>query len=457
MDTRSEKDMLGELEIPLQAYWGIHTERAVHNFQPTGRRCVPQLVHALAKVKLACCLANTELGCLDATVGQALGQACAEVAEGSWDEQFPLDALQGGAGTSQNMNMNEVLANRTLEILGHAKGVYEVVHPLDHANLHQSTNDVFPTALKVAGIYGFRQLSQVVAELQGAMQRREKAFAEVVKMGRTELQLAVPMTLGAEFGAFAEAFARDRWRTFKCEERLRQVNLGGTAVGTGLAAPRRYIFLVIEKLRETTGLGLCRGENAVDQTANADAFVEVMGILKALAANLIKICGDLRLLHMLGEIRLPAVQAGSSIMPGKVNPVILESVIQTAILAQSQEGVVTECASRGSLQINEFLPLLGHAFLSSLDMLGRAVGMLATHVDGIEAGPETCQRTVAAARTNITAFLPTIGYERAQALLDEFTRTGQEDFREFLAEQLGADLVATTLSPQNLTSLGYRD
>jgi aspartate ammonia-lyase len=457
MDTRLEKDMLGELAIPSQAYWGIHTERALHNFRPTGSRCVPQLVHALAQVKLACCQANTELGYLSTETGQVLAQACEEVAEGRWDEQFPLDALQGGAGTSLNMNMNEVLANRALEILGHPKGAYDVVHPLDHANLHQSTNDVFPTAIKVAGIYGFRELSRVVAELQGAMQRREKAFADVVKMGRTELQIAVPMTLGAEFGAFAEAFARDRWRTFKCEERLRQVNLGGTAVGTGLAAPRQYIFLVIEKLREITGLGVCRGENAVDQTANADAFVEVMGIAKALASDLLKICADLRLLHMLGEIRLPAVQAGSSIMPGKVNPVILESVMQTAMLVQSHEGVVTQCASHGSLQINEFLPLLGHTFLSSLDMLGNATGMLAKHVEGIEAGPETCLAAVATARTNITAFLPSIGYERAQALLDEFAATGRTDFRQFLVEELGNELVNQTLSAQNLTSLGYRD
>ena len=449
--------MLGEMQLPADAYWGIHTERALHNFPVTGLRCAPALVHALAQVKLACCQANSELGYLDARMAQALAQACAEVAEGRWDGQFPLDALQGGAGTSLNMNLNEVLANRALEILGQPKGSYDVVHPLDHVNLHQSTNDVFPTAVKIAGIYGCRELSRTVAKLQGAMQRQEKAFAPIVKMGRTERQLAVPMTLGAEFGAFAEAFARDRWRTFKCEERLRQVNLGGTAIGTGLAAPRRYIFLVIEKLREVTGLGVCRGENAVDQTANADAFVEVMGIVKALAVNLSKIGDDLRLLHMLGEIHLPAVQAGSSIMPGKVNPVILESVIQAAILAQSQEGVVSQCASRGTLQINEFLPLLAHAFLSSLTMLANAATMLANHVDGIQARADVCQRTVDTAPTNITAFLPAIGYEKAQALLAQFAQTGRDDFRQFLVEQLGADLVAATLNPQNLTSLGYRD
>jgi len=266
----------------------------------------------------------------------------------------------------------------------------------------------------------------------------------------------VPLTLGAEFGAFAEAFARDRWRTFKCEERLRVVNLGGTAIGTGLTAPRDYIFLVTDKLREVTGLGLSRGENLVDQTANADAFVEVTGIMKACAANLLKICGDLRLLHMNGKIKLPAVQAGSSIMPGKVNPVILESVMQIGIKVQANDFIVTECASRGSLQINEFMPLLASALLESMELLGAACGMLAGHAGGIEADEVECDRQFSQSLEIITAFLPSIGYERATELIEAFRKTGRTDFKTYLAYELGAESVEKTLSPQNLMALGHR-
>ncbi len=244
-----------------------------------------------------------------------------------------------------------------------------MVSPLDHVNLHQSTNDTFPTAIKVAGIIGLRRLSEAVARLQGAFQDKEKEFGLIVKIGRTELQEAVPITLGMEFSAFAEAISRDRWRIFKCEERLRVVNIGGTAVGTGLAAPRDYIFLVIEKLRDVTGLGLARGENLPGETANADPFVEISGILKAHASNLAKIANDLRLLNLLGEIKVPGLQAGSSIMPGKINPVIMEAAIQAAIKAMANDFIITEAASRGTLQLSEFLPVLADALLESLELL----------------------------------------------------------------------------------------
>ncbi|MBN2786157.1 MAG: hypothetical protein JXR25_15150, partial [Pontiellaceae bacterium] len=331
------------------------------------------------------------------------------------------------------------------------------VHPIEDVNLHQSTNDVYPTAVKVAAIYGLRALAEKVEALQGAFQRLEHKFASIPTIGRTELADAVPLTLGAEFGAFAEAFARDRWRTFKSEERLRVINLGGTAVGTGLTAPRSYIFLATDKLREVTGLGLSRAENLVDQTANADAFVEVSGIMKACAANLQKVCGDLRLLHMQRKIKLPAVQAGSSIMPGKVNPVILESVMQIGIKVQANDFIVTECASRGSLQINEFMPLLASALLESMELLSAAAGMLCSHAEKIEANEPECERQFNASVEIVTAFLPLIGYDRATELVSAFRDTGRTDFRAYLTEELGDDVVAKTLSPQNLMALGYRN
>jgi aspartate ammonia-lyase len=276
-------------------------------------------------------------------------------------------------------------------------------------------------------------------------------------MGRTELQEAVPMTLGGEFGAFAEAFARDRWRTFKCEERLRVVNLGGTAIGTGLAAPKRYIFLVIEKLREITGLGLSRGENMVDMTANADAFVEVSGILKAHASNLVKVANDLRLMNLLGEIKLPRLQAGSSAMPGKINPVILEAVSQAGLKVMAHDLLVTEAASRSTFQICEFMPLLAHALLGSIELLTRADEMFSGHVAGIKADPEKCQAYVDQAEGIVTAFVPHLGYDKVEEILKEFRATERKDLKKFLEERLGKEIIAETLSPQNLLSLGYKD
>ncbi len=309
----------------------------------------------------------------------------------------------------------------------------------------------------MAAILGLKALSETAAKLQGVFQQKEKDFSEIVKIGRTELQGAVPMTLGAEFAAFAEAFARDRWRTFKCEERLRVVNLGGTAIGTGLTAPQRYIFLVIEKLREITGLGLSASENRVDATANADPFVEVSGILKAHATNLIKIAGDLRLMNLLGEIALPQLQSGSSIMPGKINPVILEAVTQAGLKVISYDLLVTEAASRGTFQICEFMPLLAHALLESIELLTHVDQMFAAHVAGIKADPEKCQAYVDRSEGIITAFVPHLGYDKTGELLQAFKVSGLKNLRKFLEERLGKEIVAKTLSPQNLLSLGHKD
>ncbi len=368
-ETRIEKDQLGEMNIPKEAYYGIHTARAMDNFKISGRTVNSSLIKTIALVKKAAAETNHELKYLTDNKVKAIVTVCDEIIDGGLTGEFLVDALAGGAGTSVNMNLNEVIANRAIEILGGKKGEYSVVDPFKDVNLHQSTNDVYPTALKIACIYSLRTLSAKITALQGAFQRKEKEFAAIIKIGRTEMQEAVPITLGFEFSAFAEAVGRDRWRTFKSEERLRVVNLGGTAVGTGMGAPKSYIFQVIEKLRALSGLGISRNENVMDSTANTDSFVEVSGIMKAHAVNLIKIADDLRLLNLLGEIKLPEVQAGSSIMPGKINPVIAEAVIQTGLKVIANDGIVTAASTRGTLQINEFMPVIADAILETLDLL----------------------------------------------------------------------------------------
>ncbi|MHB9153952.1 MAG: aspartate ammonia-lyase [Spirochaetales bacterium] len=457
--TRTEHDFLGTIEFPLEVLWGIHTGRAIRNFPLSHRKVHPHLIQSYALVKKACCVTNRELGYLDDRRADAICTACEEIASGKFSDQFPLDSLQGGAGTSTNMNLNEVIANRANMILGLAPGTYsgDGVHPLDHVNLHQSTNDTYPTALKVCMIAMIRSLASAVEKLQGALQRKEQAFAHIVTVGRTELQPAVPMTLGSEFGSFAECISRDRWRAFKCEERLRVVNLGGTAVGTGLTAPRRYIFRVTDVLRTLTGYGLARAENLVDQTANADSLVEVSGILKAHAANLTKVARDLRFLSQAGEIILFPVQAGSSVMPGKVNPVILEAVIQAGLKVRMNDTLVGEAVAHGSLQINEYMPLIADTLTESLDLLQGANLMLANHVEKIEADRTECEKRFSSSPVIVTALLPFIGYEKAACLLAEFTQQSNLTIREFLAEKLGKDLVEQNLSPTALSALGYQD
>jgi len=326
-DVRIERDLLGEVAVPARSLHGAHTERALENFALAGEPVHPELARAFGTVKLACVRTNRALGAWarEDAKADAIERACHELAEGGLAAEIVVDRLQGGAGTSTSMNVNEVLANRALQLLGQPLGSYERVSPLDDVNLHQSTNDTFPTALRLAAITLLHRLEEQVVTLQEAFQQKEQQFAHVVKVGRTQYQDAVLTTLGREMGAYAEALNRDRWRIYKCEERLRVVNLGGTAIGTGFAAPRQYIFRVVDTLRELTGVGFARAENLIEATQNADVFVEVSGILKAHAVNLLKICGDLRLMSSgpeagLGEIRLPRRQAGSSICPARSTP-----------------------------------------------------------------------------------------------------------------------------------------
>ncbi|WP_457755649.1 aspartate ammonia-lyase [Thermodesulfatator indicus] len=461
---RLERDLLGEREVPAEAYWGIHSLRAMENFPLSPYRIHPRLIQALAMVKKACARANLELGYLSEKIGKAIISACDEIISGNLHQEIVVDPLQGGAGTSTNMNLNEVIANRAIELLGGQKGDYHLVHPLDHVNLHQSTNDVYPTAIKVAAIFLLRELEEVIAKLQATFQEKEKEFARVVKIGRTQLQDAVPMTLGAEFSAYAEALARDRWRVFKCEERLRVVNLGGTAIGTGLCAPRKYIFLVIEKLREETGLGLARAENMVDATQNMDPFVEVSGILKAHAVNLFKIASDLRLLSSgplagLKEIKLPEVQAGSSIMPGKVNPVICEAVNQVAIKVMANDFIITQVCQNGQLELNAFLPLLAHALLESLTLLINADRIFRDKcVLEVKANEGMCYYYAHHSWATVTALVPYIGYEAATEVAKEVKETGKSVREIVLAKGLmDEEKLDWVLSPEAMTSLGYKD
>ncbi|MCX6373254.1 MAG: lyase family protein, partial [Actinobacteria bacterium] len=371
------------------------------------------------------------------------------------------DALQGGAGTSTNMNVNEVIANRARVLLAQPLGSYDRVSALDDVNRHQSTNDTYPTALKLAAIRLLRVLEQEVVALQEAFQAKEKEFAGVVKVGRTELQDAVLTTLGREMGAYAEAFNRDRWRIYKCEERLRVVNLGGTAIGTGFAAPRQYIFRVVDTLRELTSIGFARAENLIEATQNTDVFVEVSGILKAHAMTLLKVCGDLRLMSSgpeagLGEIRLPRRQAGSSIMPGKVNPVIPEAVSQVALLVAAYDSTIAMAAGLGSLELNAFFPLIADCLLQSLSLLAHADEILRRFcIEGLEADEERCALHVRASSAAATALVPEIGYEAACDVVRAAQAEGAT-IRDVVVDRgiLSAAQYEELLSPEAVCRLG---
>lgn len=425
MKHRIETDLLGEKQIQERVLWGIHTERAIGNFKLSGQPVHHELIKAYGEVKLACAKTNINLGFLNDKTGkaEAITNACQELAAGLLNKHIVVDALQGGAGTSTNMNVNEVIANRALQILGNIPGEYTIISPLDDINLHQSTNDTYPTALKLAAIRMLRKLEQSVLHLQEAFQQKEKEFENIVKIGRTQLQDAVLTTLGREMGAYAEAFNRDRWRIYKCEERLRVVNLGGTAIGTGLGAPRQFIFKVTDYLRESTGIGLARAENLFENTQNADVFVEVSGILKACATNIFKISNDLRLLSSgpdagIGEINLPQLQAGSSIMPGKVNPIIPEAAVQIALVVMGNDQIITQAAAAGNLELNQFMPLIAHKLLENLELMEKATQMLSEKcISGITPNEEICRKNLENSTATITALIPDIGYEKASEII----------------------------------------
>ncbi|MCY1721543.1 aspartate ammonia-lyase [Prolixibacteraceae bacterium Z1-6] len=463
VQTRVETDLLGQKQIPADALWGIHTARAVENFTIAGNSIHPELIVAFGEVKLACAQTNHQLGFWeDTTKAEAIEKACFELSQGLLNEHILVDTLQGGAGTSTNMNINEVIANRSLQILGEKLGTYSVISPLDDINLHQSTNDTYPTALKVAAIKLLRKLEQNVLNLQEAFQQKEKEFAHIVKIGRTQLQDAVLTTLGREMSAYAEAINRDRWRIYKCEERLRVVNLGGTAIGTGLGAPKQFIFRVVDKLRENTNIGLARSENLIDGTQNVDVFVEVSGILKACATNLLKISNDLRLLSSgpdagFGEINLPEMQTGSSIMPGKVNPVIPEAVAQAAIKVMGNDQIIAQACSSGNLELNQFLPLIAHSMLESLTMLSNSCKIFREKcISGMTANEVICKKNIENSTATATALIPKIGYNTTSEIA-KYAKEAGISIKEAALKSgcISEEEFENMISPEAVCKLGH--
>ena len=413
--------MLGDYQVPVNAYWGVHTARAVDNFPISG---VPighyrSLIRALAIVKQAAAQANFELGELSAEINDAISKACQEVADGKFDSEFVVDAIQGGAGTSTNMNANEVIANRAIEILGGTKGDYDIVHPLNDVNKSQSTNDVYPTALKLALILEINELLKAMAHLQAAFQGKADEFKDVIKMGRTQMQDAVPMTLGQEFATFSRMTMEDIQRLQETVPLLREINLGGTAIGTGLNAPVGYAQKACSILSKLSGFDFMVAEDMVEATQDAGVFVMVSGVLKRIAVKLSKTSNDLRLLSSgpragLDEINLPPRQAGSSIMPGKVNPVIPEVVNQIAFAVIGNDVTVTMAAEAGQLQLNAFEPIMCRALMMSITQLRQGCYVLADAcVSGITANVEKLRLSVEHSIGLVTVISPLLGYENA--------------------------------------------
>lgn len=424
---RIEHDLLGDREVPAHAYYGIHTLRAKENFQISGTTIAafPELIIALAAVKEAAAQANAELGLLTDDKARAIRAACHEIRQGALHEQFIVDLIQGGAGTSTNMNANEVICNRALEIMGHKKGEYRYLHPNEDVNMAQSTNDVYPTALHVATCYANNRLIEAMEYLRDCFQAKSEEFSSLLKIGRTQLQDAVPMTLGQEFSTYALMLDEDIDRLRETSIQIKEVNLGATAIGTGITAHPEYAEKALEALKKITGFNLRTAPNLVEATQDCGAFVQVSSILKRVAVKLSKTCNDLRLLSSgpragLGEINLPAVQAGSSIMPGKVNPVIPEVVNQVAFEVIGNDLTITMAAEGGQLQLNPFEPIIATALLRSFKHLTNACKTLADNcVKGITANPERLNENIEGSISLVTALNPVIGYEAATSVAAE--------------------------------------
>ena len=459
---REESDSLGSMPIPDSAYWGIHTARALENF-PITRRAIsnyPDLIVALARVKQAAARANVEIGVLDPVKANAIIQACEEIVGGALHKEFYVGVIQGGAGTSTNMNANEVIANRALEILGFERGEYSRLSPIDDVNRSQSTNDVYPTAIKLAMVFGIQRLLAEHRLLAASFAAKGREFATILKIGRTQLQDAVPMTLGQEFTGFAHTLGEDYDRLSETIPWLNEINMGATAIGTGITADPRYADAVRRHLIEVTGIDMVTAPDLIEATSDAGIFMTVSGTLKRAAVKLSKICNDLLLLSSgpqagIGEINLPPRQAGSSIMPGKVNPVIPEVVNQVAFSVIGADATVTAAAEGGQLQLNAFEPVIAHSILQSLTWMTKACHTLRINcIEGITANTERLTMQVETSVGVVTALTPYIGYAAA-ATLAHTALTTQASIAELVVSSglMTAEKVAQVLSPERLSGL----
>lgn len=462
-DFRIEHDLLGEREVPNSVYWGIHTLRALENFPITGIpiSTYPDLINALASVKQAAAMTNCDLGKLSKSRTRAIVKACEEVRAGAFHNEFVVDVIQGGAGTSTNMNANEVIANRALELLGKARGDYHEIHPVEHVNASQSTNDVYPTAIKVGLLYAMPSLAKNMAELRQAFQVKAEEFRDVIKLGRTQLQDAVPMTLGQEFSTYGVMIQEDEERLREAMALVCEINLGATAIGTRITAPPGYAPLACEHLSRITGHKLITAPNLVEATQDTGSFVQLSGVLKRIACKLSKISNDLRLLSSgpcagLNEINLPPRQAGSSIMPGKVNPVIPEVVNQVAFEVIGNDVTISFASEGGQLQLNAFEPIIAHSLFKSVSHLKTACKTLTENcVRDITANRDRLKLNVENSLALATVLVPDLGYERATDLAQEASHSGRRIYDLVLERGwITQERLDELLLPDNVTGMG---
>jgi len=461
--TRREHDLLGDRDVPSEFYYGVQTLRAIENFNISGVTLsfYPNLIDALAIVKEAAAEANFELGLLSKDVRDAIVKACEDIKNGKFHNHFAVDMIQGGAGTSTNMNANEVIANRALEILGYEKGQYEYCHPNNHVNLSQSTNDAYPTAVKIALINSNKKLIAVLNTLVESFSAKAKEFAHIIKMGRTQLQDAVPMTLGQSFEAYAVTLAEEIERLNQNAQLFLEVNMGATAIGTGINSEPEYTEKVMKHLKRISGLDVVLASNLVEATQDTGAFVMYSSAVKRLAVKLSKICNDLRLLSSgprtgINEINLPPMQPGSSIMPGKVNPVIPEVVNQIAFKVIGNDLTVTMAAEGGQLELNVFEPIIVQSLFESIEMLKNGMSTLKYRcVDGITANEERCREMVHNSIGLVTALNPIIGYEKSTMIAKEALKTGRSVYELVLEHKiLTQDQLDRILAPENMIKPG---
>jgi aspartate ammonia-lyase len=458
--TRTEKDSLGEKEIPADAYWGVQTSRAFENFPFNTHKLshYPHFIVAYAYVKKAAAMANSELGVLPKDIAEAIIKACDEIIAGKLHDQFVVDMIQGGAGTSTNMNVNEVIANRALEIMGKPKGDYKTIHPLDHVNLSQSTNDNYPTAAKLAVILGMKEAMQHIGSLRDALEAKSKEFKDVIKMGRTEMQDAVPVTLGQEFSGFADTIKEAMVQLSQARDSFYKINLGGTAIGTGINSPEKYCDLVIKKLAQITGIPFVRSGDLVGASSDGACYIQMSGAFKRMGIQMSKVANDLRLMSSgpragFYEIVLPAMQPGSSIMPGKINPVIPEVTSSVVYQLAGYDTTVTMAAELSSLELNPVECIIVYDLLSGVDLLSKAAEVFTTKcVVGITANVNRTRDMVKSSIGLVTALNPVIGYDKSASIAKESLATGRPVYDLVLEKGwLSKQELDDMLKPENMT------